>query len=165
MEIERRWRVSKDNIPFGKITDEYEIEQVYSCQYPEVRIRKEVRHTGEIDYYHCTKYKIDDLQKIEIQQNIFEDDYNSIFKFINKKPVVKCRRIIPLGRGLKAEVDYFYKTNKYIVEVEFHSIEEADSFVAPDWFGNEITGVDISRNVFNMLNRQATLKEKLEIYC
>ena len=47
----------------------------------------------------------------------------------------------PLNEHLTAELDIFEKdlAPLTLVEVEFDSVEEADKFTAPDWFGEDVT--------------------------
>lgn len=49
--------------------------------------------------------------------------------------------MIPLEHGLTAELDVFEGTLAplILVEVEFSSEEEANSFVPPSWFGEDVT--------------------------
>ena len=49
--------------------------------------------------------------------------------------------MIPLNERLTAELDIFEKdlAPLTLVEVEFDSVEEADKFTAPDWFGEDVT--------------------------
>lgn len=56
--------------------------------------------------------------------------------------ITKTRYLIPINDGnLTAELDIF--ENKFsgmlLVEVEFDSVEQADAFQKPDWFGDEVT--------------------------
>ena len=53
----------------------------------------------------------------------------------------KVRYLIPLEDGHVAELDIFQGTLAplRLIEVEFESIEEAESFVAPEWFGDDVT--------------------------
>lgn len=55
--------------------------------------------------------------------------------------IAKTRYLIPLNEHLTAELDIFEKdlAPLTLVEVEFDSVEEADKFTAPDWFGEDVT--------------------------
>ncbi len=63
------------------------------------------------------------------------------FKKIDGLLIAKTRYLIPLNDHLTAELDIFEKdlAPLSLVEVEFDSIEEADRFTAPDWFGEDVT--------------------------
>lgn len=53
----------------------------------------------------------------------------------------KIRYLIPLDETHTAELDVFQGTLAplRLVEVEFESQEDADSFIGPDWFGDDVT--------------------------
>ena len=53
----------------------------------------------------------------------------------------KIRYMIPLDEKHVAELDIFQGilAPLRLVEVEFESIEEANAFVPPEWFGDDVT--------------------------
>ena len=57
-------------------------------------------------------------------------------------PIIKDRLLISIYNDLLAEVDVFNNIGFELktVEVEFKSINEAERFNPPDWFGKELTG-------------------------
>lgn len=59
-----------------------------------------------------------------------------------KKMLSKVRHKVNLSDGLFAEIDdYVGLTDPLMtVEVEFDSLEAAERFVPPSWFGKEVTG-------------------------
>ena len=141
-EIERRFTVNKDNIPFNEQTYACEIKQVYVSDNPSTRIR-EISDLNGIKFYHCVKYKISDIERVEIEEEISKEDYEAIYNKVSMNPISKKRISIPLKNGNICTVDYFYDIDKYIVEVEFNSKEEAEDFIVPEWFGEEVTGKKI----------------------
>jgi len=52
---------------------------------------------------------------------------------------VKTRIVHPLSNGLVAEIDTFEDRALLLVEVEFTRVEQAGEFVAPAWFGRDVT--------------------------
>ena len=64
--------------------------------------------------------------------------------------IEKTRYLIPIDDNLTAELDIFEGAHKslIIVEVEFSSIEEANSFVPPDWFGEDVTNSILYHNSY-----------------
>ena len=54
----------------------------------------------------------------------------------------KVRHFVPLGEGLRAEVDVYAGELDGLrtAEVEFDSRADADRFEPPAWFGEELTG-------------------------
>jgi len=153
IERERRWEINNiNNIPSDNIIDQFIIEQTYAYYKPDLRIRKITRQDKE-EFSHCAKYFIEDGDREEVEQKISKERYNRIFNSINKKPVIKKRIIIDIGNDLYAEVDDFQNSNDIVVEVEFKDKDNKDSFIPPDWFGNEIkSNKSINYSVFCKIN-------------
>ncbi|KAI4445985.1 Inorganic triphosphatase [Eubacterium plexicaudatum ASF492] len=55
--------------------------------------------------------------------------------------ITKRRYLIPLDSTHTIELDIFHDKLEGVTlaEVEFASVEEADSFIPPDWFGEDVT--------------------------
>ena len=55
--------------------------------------------------------------------------------------IAKTRYKIPLNQGLTLELDIFEGdlAPLMLVEVEFQTEDDADSFTAPGWFGEDVT--------------------------
>lgn len=134
MEIERKYLVKE--IPVN--LDQYEsqkIAQGYLCTEPVVRIRR-----SNNDYY--MTYKGDGLMaREEYNLPLTEEAYTHLRPKIDGLLIAKTRYLIPLNDKLTAELDIFEEDLKglVIVEVEFDSVEEANAFSAPDWFGEDVT--------------------------
>lgn len=134
MEIERKYLVKE--IPSNP--DQYEskkIAQGYLCTEPVVRIRR-----SNNDYY--MTYKGDGLMvREEYNLPLTEEAYTHLRPKIDGLLIAKTRYLIPLNDKLTAELDIFEEDLKglVIVEVEFDSVEEANAFSAPDWFGEDVT--------------------------
>ena len=132
MEIERKYLVKTlpDHL------DQYEskkIAQGYLCTEPVVRIRR-----SNDDYY--LTYKGDGLMvREEYNLPLTKESYG--LPKIDGLLIAKTRYLIPLNEHLTAELDIFEKdlAPLTLVEVEFDSVEEADKFTAPDWFGEDVT--------------------------
>jgi adenylate cyclase len=118
--------------------DQYEskkIAQGYLCTEPVVRIRR-----SNNDYY--MTYKGDGLMaREEYNLPLTEEAYTHLRPKIDGLLIAKTRYLIPLNDKLTAELDIFEEDLKglVIVEVEFDSVEEANAFSAPDWFGEDVT--------------------------
>ena len=122
MEIERKYLVKK-------------IAQGYLCTEPVVRIRRSNND------YNMT-YKGDGLMaREEYNLPLTEEAYTHLRPKIDGLLIAKTRYLIPLNDKLTAELDIFEEDLKglVIVEVEFDSVEEANAFSAPDWFGEDVT--------------------------
>lgn len=134
MEIERKYLVKE--IPSN--LDQYEskkIAQGYLCTEPVIRIRR-----SNNDYY--MTYKGDGLMvREEYNLPLTEEAYTHLRSKIDGLLIAKTRYLIPLNDKLTAELDIFEEDLKglVIVEVEFDSVEEANAFSAPDWFGEDVT--------------------------
>lgn len=141
MEIERKYLLNKDNIPFTlKDYPSHVIEQAYLCTEPVVRVRK------EDDNYYMT-YKGKGLKvREEYNLPLTVDAYTHLLKKADGNIITKTRYLIPLQnnnlyKDLLIELDVFEGKFEglYLAEVEFSSEEDADAFAPPDWFGEDVT--------------------------
>lgn len=134
MEIERKYLVK--NIPDNLSSfSAKKIEQGYLCTSPVVRIRR-----SNDDYY--LTYKGSGLMvREEYNLPLTPEAYTHLREKVDGRLITKTRYLIPLENGLTAELDLFedFLAPLCLVEVEFDSVEEANSFVAPDWFGEDVT--------------------------
>lgn len=134
MEIERKYLVKTTPTNL----DQYESKQIaqgYLCTEPVVRIRR-----SNDDYY--MTYKGDGLMvREEYNLPLTKEAYEHLRPKIDGLLIAKTRYLIPLDGKLTAELDVFEEdlSGLTIVEVEFDSIEEANMFTAPDWFGEDVT--------------------------
>lgn len=141
MEIERKWLIDINNIPYN--LNDYKpllIEQAYISFSPTIRIRK---ITNKNEYILTIKSASIDggLSRQEYELDISEDQYNKLLKKTEGNILNKNRYIIPYGEHT-LELDVFngyYKDLTY-VEIEFKTVDEANQFVAPNWFKQELTG-------------------------
>lgn len=147
MEIERKYLVRE--LPAN--LDSYphvEIEQGYLCTSPTLRIRK----AGDA-YILTVKEKVtiesSALHNREEEFSLSADKYELLKAKCDGRMVSKTRYRIDLRRSegdgmysnLVAELDIFHGHNEglRLVEVEFPDTATADSFVKPDWFGEDVS--------------------------
>ncbi|MBQ1802215.1 MAG: CYTH domain-containing protein [Lachnobacterium sp.] len=134
MEIEKKYLLTK--IPFDLSSfKKKEISQGYLCTSPVVRIRK------SNDKYTLT-YKGEGLMaREEYNLPLTKESYNQLSSKIDGILIEKTRYLIPLENNLTAELDVFHGKldSLMLVEVEFDSIEAANAFVPPSWFGEDVT--------------------------
>lgn len=134
MEIEKKYLLTK--IPFDLSSfEKKEISQGYLCTSPVVRIRK------SNDKYTLT-YKGEGLMaREEYNLPLTKESYNQLSSKIDGILIEKTRYLIPLEKNLTAELDVFHGKldSLMLVEVEFDSIEAANAFVPPSWFGEDVT--------------------------
>ena len=134
MEIERKFLVKK----LPEQLEQYEqkrIAQGYLCTNPVVRIRR-----SNDDYYLTYKGK-GLLAREEYDLPLTAESFEHLLPKIDGILIDKIRYLIPLEDGHTAELDIFQGklTPIRLVEVEFDSVEEAEQFVAPHWFGEDVT--------------------------
>ena len=142
MEIERKFLI--DKLPEGLSTFESaEIEQCYvdlgEGDEPEKRIRKLTR--GDETIYFYTEKSAGDLCREEEEYEIPSYSYENLRDLTVSEVIRKTRYYIPLGNSLTAELDIYGGSLEGLMtaEVEFSSLESAESFSPPEWFGEEIT--------------------------
>ena len=135
MEIEKKFipkELPKNLAQF----EHHKIEQAYLNTAPVVRIRKQ-----DNEYY--LTYKGGGMMaREEYNLPLNAESYQHLREKADGHIITKTRYLIPINDGnLTAELDIF--ENKFsgmlLVEVEFDSVEQADAFQKPDWFGDEVT--------------------------
>ncbi|MCI9565278.1 MAG: CYTH domain-containing protein [Eubacterium sp.] len=135
MEIEKKFipkELPKNLAQF----EHHKIEQAYLNTAPVVRIRKQ-----DNEYY--LTYKGGGMMaREEYNLPLNAESYQHLREKADGNIITKTRYLIPINDGnLTAELDIF--ENKFsgmlLVEVEFDSVEQADAFQKPDWFGDEVT--------------------------
>lgn len=140
VEIERKFLV-KDEIAMeymGKVKKGelncHEIEQAYLTTDPVVRVRK-----SDDEYYMTYKGK-GMIEREEYNLPLTKEAYETLASKADGNVISKTRILIPYDK-YTIELDVFKAPFDYIrmAEVEFDSREEADNFIAPDWFLEEVT--------------------------
>lgn len=134
MEIEKKYLIHK--LPNNLETyPRKKIQQAYLCTDPVVRIRKQ-------DEEYILTYKDKGLMiREEYNLPLNQEAYEHLLQKADGIILTKTRYLLPLPLGLTIELDVFdapYE-NLRLAEVEFSSEEEANSFVPPEWFGEDVT--------------------------
>lgn len=134
MEIERKYLI--DKIPFSLEGFRCRhIEQGYLCTEPVVRIRR------DDDTCYLT-YKSKGLMvREEYNLPLTREAYEHLKTKVDGRIISKLRYMIPLGTSLTAELDLFQDdlAPLMLAEVEFDTVEAAEKFIAPEWFGRDVT--------------------------
>lgn len=150
MEIERKYKVK--NMPEN--LDSYDfhiIEQAYLTTAPTIRVRRE-DESYYMTYKGCGGSNTA-LSHEEYNLPLTKEAYESLKNKSDGKIIAKKRVLIPYA-GHTIELDLFDEPFKPLViaEVEFVSEEMANAFVAPKWFGEEVTGRKEYTNAYLALN-------------
>lgn len=138
-EIERKFLIKVDKIPYDLNNfEKYSLEQAYISFSPEVRIRK----ANDEMFWLCIKIPVDStgLVREEYEFEITEEEYRNFFRKIEGNIITKDRYQGIVGRRIYC-IDIFsgmFEGLAYL-EVGFDSVEEANSFVAPDWVEKDVT--------------------------
>ena len=134
MEIERKFTVK--TIP-PNLSDYpcRKLEQGYLNTAPVVRVRRE-----DDDYYLTYKGK-GFLVREECNLPLTQEAYLHLREKADGLIITKDRYLIPYDDKLTIELDIFSGPLAPLVlaEVEFPTVEEANAFIAPDWFDKDVT--------------------------
>ena len=151
MEIERKWLIREENIPFH--LDEFprvHIEQRYISYYPTIRIRE--MDKGE-KYILTVKTRATDGTDTDIARNEYEtsltqQEYENLVERTEGNAILKTRYFLPLETGHTGEVDIFEDAFRGLayLEIEFSSVEEANRYSAPAWVEREVTRMPDYKN-------------------
>ncbi len=134
MEIERKF-IPK-NLPENlNQYSFYRIEQAYLNTAPVLRIRK------QDDTYILTYKGGGMMAREEYNLALNKKSYEHLLEKADGNVLTKTRFLIPIDDGLTAELDIFEGrfAGLVLVEVEFNSVEQAEVFTPPAWFGKEVT--------------------------
>lgn len=145
LEIERKYLLT---IPHEQLIEqgiiafksEQRIEQTYIAmdKDQELRVRRiKDLATDEYEYTHTFKNGVG-LAREEVEYSITKVIYDQVIEAFGFVPLTKNRITATVGEMI-VEIDVYDQVDFIVVEVEFESMEEADSFVPPSWFGEEIS--------------------------
>lgn len=142
MEIERKFLIKE----MPENLDAYpcrHIEQGYLCTGPVVRIRK------DNEKYELTYKAKGMMVREEYNLPLTEQSYLHLKDKIDGRLIKKTRYMIPY-ESYTIELDVFEGdlAPLTLAEVEFTSEAEANSFLAPDWFGDDVTFEPLYHNSF-----------------
>ena len=136
MEIERQfWVTDTAAVPLGQAVARHRIEQGYLSFQPELSIR----HLDA--QYFFTFKSAGGLVRREEEFAITAEDYVGLRERVQGEMLVKQRYELPLSTGETAVYDVYEGALQGLcmAEVEFPSVEAAQAFTPPAWFGQEIT--------------------------
>jgi CYTH domain-containing protein len=140
-EIERKWLVQRDKIPYDleKKADVFEITQTYLNYSPEIR----VRNISNKKYVMAIKTGLtaeQGLTRDERQYTITKEEYEHLLPKQEGNTIHKTRYQLKIDKYTYA-FDFFHEQLDGLtyVEIEFPTEEEANNFQAPDWLSKDVT--------------------------
>lgn len=142
MEIERKFLVKE----LPKDLDSYpcrHIEQGYLSVSPVVRIRR------DNERFELTYKGKGAMVREEHNLPLTKESYEHLKEKIDGRLIVKKRYMIPL-ENYTAELDVFEGdlSPLILIEVEFPSEEDANTFTPPNWFAEDVTFSNLYHNSY-----------------
>ena len=133
MEIERKFVIEKLPDDINEYPSKF-IEQAYILRDPVIRIRR----AG--DHYLFTVKGNGKMAREEHEMPLTEESYNDLMAKTEGNIIRKKRYFIPYP-PFTIELDVFEEPfdDMMMAEVEFLSVREAEDFVPPEWFGEDVT--------------------------
>lgn len=132
MEIEKKFLIKE--LPNLSLYEKKHLTQGYLCVNPVVRVREEG------DKYFLTYKGKGLMAREEANLPLTKESFEHLIKKADGKIIMKTRYLIPFD-PYTIELDVFEGAHAPLImaEVEFPSIEEANAFIPPAWFGEEVT--------------------------
>lgn len=132
-EIERKWAVGR----LPPLAPGHRLDQGYLARDGDV----EVRLRSMDGQWRLTIKAGHGLSRTEVEVALTTADGEALWRETGGRRLQKMRHRVEIGPHV-AEVDVYQGdlAGLAVVEVEFGSEADATSFVAPDWFGPELTG-------------------------
>ena len=142
MEIERKFLIKELPSDLGTYACRH-IEQGYLCTNPVVRIRR------DNDKYELTYKGKGARVREEYNLPLNKESYEHLKGKIDGRLIAKKRYMIPFEKHT-IELDIFEGDLSPLIlaEVEFDSEEDANAFVAPDWFTEDVTFSKLYHNSY-----------------
>jgi CYTH domain-containing protein len=136
-EIERKFLVGEPP-PQALESPSEEIDQGYVASDGAIEVR--LRRKGGVHFITVKKGHGEVREETEVE--ITAEQFKQLWPQTEGWRVEKRRHRIPLDDGLIAEMDIYGGdlSGLVTVEVEYTSEETSRAFVAPEWFGREVTG-------------------------
>ena len=138
MEIERKFKLTAfpTDLTLAVELDQY---QGYLATDPEVRIRRTENHTeGTENYILCIK-SVGDLVRHEVETPITRTQFEELASMLAYPLSHKQLNAYHLPDGHIIECSIVDGGAFAYAEVEFGSVEEAKSWIPPEWLGREMT--------------------------
>lgn len=147
LEIERKFLLSKypqslfETGELQPISEQF-IDQTYVAisTDEELRVRKIINAADDAHTYTHTFKQGTGLVRKEIEYEISEELYYQLIHQLQLKPLCKKRITARWTvNNIIVEIDIYEDLSFIVLEVEFDSEQEANSFNPPEWFGTDIS--------------------------
>jgi len=147
-EIERKFLIDLKNIPFQLTKLPYQdIVQGYVTSI-EKDLTFRLRHILHRDangvplgeqWFETIKGKGSKIRD-EYEIQLLREQFNQLWNLCDRLTIHKCRYDLPCEHGILYLDCYKNElSGLYTIEVEFETLEQCDNFIAPEWFGQEVT--------------------------
>ena len=134
MEIERKFLIHTlpENL---QVYPHDELCQAYICTSPVIRVRR------KNEEYILTIKSSGMLARQEIEMPIDAESFEHLKEKRDGILISKTRYKIPEEHGFTIELDLFHGVYEgfCMAEVEFETVEHAEAFLPPSWFGMDVT--------------------------
>jgi len=133
-EVERKWRVLRAPESLGAGAA---LRQGYITEAGGTEVRLRAKGGG----YKLTVKRGRGLSRTEVEVSLSQEQFEALWPLTDGQRIEKVRYNIPHG-PYTIEFDVFSGALEglLVAEVEFAGEEEARAYVAPDWFGEDLTG-------------------------
>lgn len=163
-EIERKFLVKylPDLSKIKNLEKNY-IKQAYISTSPLLRIRQ------KNDQYFFTYKSKGSIERVEVEEEITKEEFLNLWNKIEGYPIIKTRYTFPIGEvevmgedgesieilekkdininnfnninNIIVELDIYEEYHKGFknIEIEFCNLEDANAFIPPNWFGEDVT--------------------------
>ena len=136
MEIERKYLVTAAPPDLAEHPSR-PIRQGYLAEEGAVEVR--LRQAGEV--HTLTVKGGSGLVRVEEEVALTPAQFETLWPLTEARRVEKVRHLIPYeGRIVELDVFGGALTGLLLAEVEFPTVDASQTFVAPPWFGDEVTG-------------------------
>lgn len=143
MEIERKWLVDINKMPFVlEELDSYSIEQIYISYSPVIRIRKMPdKNRCVLTVKADTADSRNGLVRYEYELPITFEEYDKLAGKAEGMTISKRRYLKETDDGYLMEIDVFDGKLQGLtyLEIEFPDVEQAESYSTPEWAKKDVT--------------------------
>ena len=141
-EIERKWLIRKEDIPYdlnGSDVEIYEIKQTYLCFDPEMRVR-DYNNGQSYEFTMKNNMSIDGLIRDEINLDITKEQYDNLVIKQEGTTINKTRyQFYADGQIIAIDIFHGDLDGLAYMEIEFASEEESKKYKEPDWVIKDVT--------------------------